>query len=48
MRVVRDMSELPKTKEGKKQPDLFVVTENTMMLQLLVSTATSFSMSLGR
>lgn len=41
------MDQLPVTKAKTIQENLFVVTENTVMLQLLLSTATSFSMSLG-
>jgi len=45
MIVVRDLTELPDWDE--RRPNLFVLSEDPILLQTLVRTATSFSMSLG-
>ncbi len=45
MIMVRDLMELPNWDE--RRPNLFVLSEDPVLLQILVRTATSFSMSLG-
>lgn len=45
MIVVRDLTELPDWDE--RRPNLFALSEDPILLQILVRTATSFSMSLG-
>ncbi len=46
MRVVHDLTELP-VDFDESQPDLFVISEDPILLSNLVGYATSFSMSLG-
>jgi hypothetical protein len=46
MRVVHDLTELP-VDFDESQPDLFVLSEDPILLSNLVGYATSFSMSLG-
>jgi len=45
MIVVRDLTELPDWDE--RRPNLFALSEDPILLQILVRTATSFSMSMG-
>lgn len=47
--VVRDLGELPPTTEGQQgsSSNLFVPSDDPLLLQLLVTTASSFSIALG-
>lgn len=44
--VVRDLTELPPSEP--EQQNLFVLSEDPLLLHLLISTASSFSISLGQ